>query len=167
MRIGSEQERDFDAWLERSLRRELGRFGAATPPEREWVTLARPRRRRLTVASGAGGAVGAKAATGLVVAAFAAATGTAVTGTANPVVWGEALEAAATSLPDRVEGPSSAAPAATEKPAPAPAYRPAAPADVAAAAPASPSPTARADLKHTPRPHASAAPKRHGHEPSD
>lgn len=161
MGMGDERDSYFDGWLERSLRRELSRWSGVAAPEREWVTVARRRRRRLALVSGAGGALGAKAATGLVVAAFAtvAATGTAVTGTANPVVWGEALESAASNLPDRTE---------TSPPAVAPEEKLSVPAPVygGPAAASTPSPAATPAPKHATHPHA-PAPKRHGHNSSD
>jgi hypothetical protein len=117
-------EGKFDAWLEGELARELGSLQHVAP-NREWVP-ARPWFRRLTVVSGAGGALAAKVATGVAVAAFAVgATGTAMTGSPNPTAWGLAIEEVASSAvpvrPDEAASPAAPGPRTALPTAPPPA----------------------------------------------
>ena len=78
----------FDLWLESELRRRLHGVTAAPLPRPRYRDVDRTGRRRLRLVSGAGAAVAAKAATGLLVTAFAVgATGAALTGSPNPTTW--------------------------------------------------------------------------------
>ena len=90
----SDHER-LDAWLDGELRRLLNPVAERPAPAPRYRRARVGGRLSLRFASGAGAAFGAKAATGLVVAAFAAgATATAITGTANPADWGTTVEQA-------------------------------------------------------------------------
>ncbi len=83
------EEGNFDDWLSAELRRELAPHSLRPVPAPRHRFQARRRWRRLPLFAGPPAALGAKAATGLFVTAFAvAATGAAVTGSANPAVWG-------------------------------------------------------------------------------
>ncbi len=85
---------EFEGWLEEALRRNLDpavsrRTRASQPRYRSLAGVGRVRRMSL-LGGGASTAVVAKVATGLTVAAFAVgATGTALSGTANPIQWRE------------------------------------------------------------------------------
>ncbi|HEX6547461.1 MAG TPA: hypothetical protein VF134_01805 [Candidatus Dormibacteraeota bacterium] len=82
------QDRDrFDDWLAGELHRELDPVTRSAAPAPRYATLRQGRRWWLL--GGAGGALSAKLAGGLVVAAFAVgATGTALSGSPNPANWG-------------------------------------------------------------------------------
>jgi hypothetical protein len=83
------EEGNFDDWLSAELHQELAPHGLRPVPAPRYRFQARRRWRRLRLFAGPPAALGAKAATGLFVTAFAvAATGAAVTGSANPAVWG-------------------------------------------------------------------------------
>lgn len=83
----------FDLWMEGELRRRLDGIAAMPTPLRpRYAQVGRAARRRFRILSGASAAVAAKAGTGLVVAAFAmGATGTALSGSPNPVAWTSAM----------------------------------------------------------------------------
>jgi hypothetical protein len=77
----------YDVWLEYELRRRLHGLTAVPVPRARYEAF-RAGRRSARWVSGAGAAIAAKATTGLVVAAFAVgATGTALSGSANPSTW--------------------------------------------------------------------------------
>ena len=81
----------FDRWLEDRLRSALDPVVArgARSVRPRYRMAAGGRFRGISVLGGASGALGLKVATGLTVAAFAAAaTGTALSGTPNPAAWG-------------------------------------------------------------------------------
>ena len=83
----------FDAWLDHELRHLLNAVVERPAPAARYREARTGSRLSLRFASGAGAAFGAKAATGLVVAAFAAgATATALTGSPNPAAWGSSVE---------------------------------------------------------------------------
>jgi len=89
------EEANFDNWLASELRRELAPHTLRPTPASRHRIRGRVRRRGLSVFTGTSAALGAKAATGFVVTAFAvAATGAAVTGSTNPAVWGAHVQTA-------------------------------------------------------------------------
>ena len=133
----SDRER-FDAWLDGELRRLLNPVAERPAPAPHYRRARVGGRLSLRFASGAGAAFGAKAATGLVVAAFAAgATATALTGTANPADWGSTVAQAveqcrSTAVTDGIGGcvsavasqlgEATASAAREERPSPHPAH---------------------------------------------
>ena len=110
-------EGEFDGWLERSLARELR--GTERPaPARDWARSRPQVRRRAAEGPGAGPALALKAATAFAVVVLAAGvTGGAISGSANPVAWGHAVEEATVSaLPLRLEDPAPPTPSAQPNP---------------------------------------------------
>jgi hypothetical protein len=85
----SREGANFDDWLAAELRRELAPHTMRPAPAPRYRMWSGARRRGLSIFTGTSAALGAKAATGFVVTAFAVvATGAAVTGSTNPAVWG-------------------------------------------------------------------------------
>jgi len=82
------EEGNFDDWLSAELNRELTPHTLRPVRAPRYRFQPRRRWRRLPLFAGPPAAVGLKAATGLFVTAFAvAATGAAITGSANPAIW--------------------------------------------------------------------------------
>lgn len=172
----SDRER-FDAWLDDELHHLLNPVVERPAPAARYRD-ARTGGGRLSLrfASGAGAAFGAKAATGLVVAAFAAgATATALTGTPNPAAWPGTVEQAvetcrSTAATDGLgacvsaiatqHGESVASAAREDHPSPHPAHSDGArtPAPVDSDEP-SPEETHRPQPSHRPTPRTSLSPE--------
>ena len=113
----------FDAWLERSLRAELGPPpGAAAPPVPAYARIASDRhRRRLPIFSSIGAALASKAVTGFAMTAFAvgltgaAAVETVSTGSPLPAAVEHGLRSVAQDLGQPAPEPT-AAPAVAQVP---------------------------------------------------
>ena len=89
------EEENFDDWLAGELRRELAPHTMRPAAAPRYRIRSRGRRRGLSLFTGTSAALGAKAMTGFVATAFAVvATGAAVTGSANPAVWGAHVQTA-------------------------------------------------------------------------
>jgi hypothetical protein len=150
----------FDDWLGHELERKLGAVASAPAPRPRYASARSGRRWWLM--GGAGGALTAKLAGGLVVAVFATgAAATALTGSASPTSWGSHIRDVVEGCQDartasdqgigscvssvaQTHGPSVSSSARTEPP----------------------TPSRSPDAEHSPPGPPSPLPSAHGHGPS-